>query len=85
MSTCATFLRPDPAGGLGDINIDALPDGDPSEDGDEKNIPAELIQMKQYYENSKIIKKYMEEIASGNTSPPGSKRLVPDDGEAYPR
>jgi AT-binding transcription factor 1 len=53
----------------GDINIDALPDGDPSEEADDKNIPAELIQMKQYYENSKIIKKYMEELTSGNMSP----------------
>lgn len=59
----------------GDINIDALPDGDPSEDGDDKNIPTELIQMKQYYENSKIIKKYMEEIASGTPNPPDANNL----------
>lgn len=59
----------------GDINIDALPDGDPSEDADDKNIPADLIQMKQYYENSKFIKKYMEEMASGNTNPPEGKDL----------
>ena len=52
----------------GDINIDALPDGDPSEDFDSKKSAAEIMQMN-YYENS-IIKKYIEEMGPTSAGAP---------------
>ena len=57
----------------GDINIDALPDGDPAEDAAEAEkgavVPNELLQMRQYYDKSQsFIKKYMDEMVAGNPS-----------------
>ena len=57
----------------GDINIDALPDGDPSEDTAEEKgavVPNELLQMRQYFDKShSLIKQYMDGIVSeGNPS-----------------
>ncbi|KAI1285441.1 Zinc finger homeobox protein 3 [Halotydeus destructor] len=67
----------------GDINIDALPDGDPSEEvtaplvavenalgkqqqqQQQQQMTPEMLQMKQYYENSQFLKKYIDEITGG--------------------
>lgn len=65
----------------GDINIDALPDGDPSEDAlvpmdDNKNMTPEMLQMKQYFDSSQLLKKYIEDITGGQ----GEASLPPELG-----